>query len=346
MDSSPRQQNSKQEDERPVAGGVGSDAISGLSNNGRKITRHDVKMVQNLIERCLQLYMNKNDVVNTLLEQARIEPGFTSLVWQKLEKENVEFFKAYNLRLTLKEQIDRFNQLLVHQCQLMHYPASQDFPSHQNGDAQVPVTGLPAEPSFLQQQSGVPSTCHSQMRQVSSVSDCQVVNGFPASGSFHQLHLNADREAIVDGHSTVTTLPINRSFESEVGGGPASNGRFSLGAVEMAGFSNLDYLPPNSSYAAHMDMMPPHLQDGADGGCDYRGMPVHSFPHIPWNLSFPDLGADLASIGDHGQMENYSGSDILLDSAEEENDMVKEFFVDSVPPSSPQVEEKPDVGEL
>ncbi|CAL1391008.1 unnamed protein product [Linum trigynum] len=342
MDSSPRQQCSKQEDERPVAGGVGSDSISGLTNNGRKISRHDVKMVQNLIERCLQLYMNKNDVVNTLLEQARIEPGFTSLVWQKLEQENVEFFKAYNVRLTLKEQIDRFNQLLMRQCQLMHYPASQDFPSHQNGDAQVPVTGLPAEPSILQQQSGISSMSHPQMHQVSSLSDCPVVNGFPASGSFHQLHLNASREMIMDGNTTVTAIPLNQSLESEVGGVPASNGRFSLGSVEMAGFSNLDYLPPNASF----NMMPPHLQDGAEGGCDYRGMPVHSFPHIPWNLSFPDLGADLASIGDHGQMENYSGSDILLDSADEENDMVKEFFVDSVPPSSPQIEEKPDVGAL
>lgn len=35
--------------------------------------------VQNLIERCLQLYMNQKEVVDTLLEQAKIEPGFTEL---------------------------------------------------------------------------------------------------------------------------------------------------------------------------------------------------------------------------------------------------------------------------
>ena len=35
--------------------------------------------VQNLIERCLQLYMNRDEVVKTLLTRARIEPGFTSL---------------------------------------------------------------------------------------------------------------------------------------------------------------------------------------------------------------------------------------------------------------------------
>lgn len=35
--------------------------------------------VQNLIERCLQLYMNQKEVVETLLDQAKIEPGFTEL---------------------------------------------------------------------------------------------------------------------------------------------------------------------------------------------------------------------------------------------------------------------------
>lgn len=35
--------------------------------------------VQNLIERCLQLYMNQKEVVDTLLYQAKIEPSFTEL---------------------------------------------------------------------------------------------------------------------------------------------------------------------------------------------------------------------------------------------------------------------------
>ncbi|GJS99233.1 RNA-directed DNA polymerase, eukaryota, reverse transcriptase zinc-binding domain protein [Tanacetum coccineum] len=35
--------------------------------------------VQNLIKRCLQLYMNKDEVVKTLLNRARIDPGFTDL---------------------------------------------------------------------------------------------------------------------------------------------------------------------------------------------------------------------------------------------------------------------------
>ncbi|XP_022842167.1 uncharacterized protein LOC111365881 isoform X4 [Olea europaea var. sylvestris] len=76
-------------------------------------------MVQNLIERCLQLYMSQKEVVSTLLRQAKIEPGFTELVWQKLETENQRFFEAYYLRLLVKEQILRFNQLLERQVELM-----------------------------------------------------------------------------------------------------------------------------------------------------------------------------------------------------------------------------------
>jgi hypothetical protein len=38
-----------------------------------------VLQVQNLIERCLQLYMNQKEVVDTLSFQAKIEPSFTEL---------------------------------------------------------------------------------------------------------------------------------------------------------------------------------------------------------------------------------------------------------------------------
>ena len=38
---------------------------------------------------CLQ-----NEVVSILQQQAKIEPGFTQLVWQKLEEQNPEFFRS------------------------------------------------------------------------------------------------------------------------------------------------------------------------------------------------------------------------------------------------------------
>ncbi|XP_073005134.1 uncharacterized protein [Typha latifolia] len=48
----------------------------------RKVSRQDIQLVQNLIERCLQLYMNQKEVVDTLSFQAKIEPSFTELVHQ------------------------------------------------------------------------------------------------------------------------------------------------------------------------------------------------------------------------------------------------------------------------
>ncbi|XP_078174616.1 uncharacterized protein LOC144568223 isoform X3 [Carex rostrata] len=57
-----------------------SGSLSVVSSDNRKVSREDIELVQNLIERCLQLYMNKGEVVRTLSTRARIEPGFTTLV--------------------------------------------------------------------------------------------------------------------------------------------------------------------------------------------------------------------------------------------------------------------------
>ncbi|XP_076925528.1 uncharacterized protein LOC143588398 [Bidens hawaiensis] len=90
----------------------------------KKVSPQDLQLVQNLIERCLQLYMSQKEVVSTLLHQAKIEPSFTELVWQKLEEENQDFFKGYHLRLILKDQILKFNKLLQTQAELMSQIAS------------------------------------------------------------------------------------------------------------------------------------------------------------------------------------------------------------------------------
>ncbi|CBI31827.3 unnamed protein product, partial [Vitis vinifera] len=111
--------------EAPVADS-GSICIS--SNDSRKVSREDIELVQNLIERCLQLYMNRDEVVKTLLSRARIDPGFTTLVWQKLEEENADFFRAYYIRLKLKKQIILFNHLLEHQAHLTNYHVSPKVP--------------------------------------------------------------------------------------------------------------------------------------------------------------------------------------------------------------------------
>lgn len=130
-------QQNNQTTEAPLAD---SGSISASSNDSRKVSRQDIELVQNLIERCLQLYMNRDEVVKTLLTRARIDPGFTTLVWQKLEEENADFFRAYYIRLKLKKQILLFNHLLEHQYHLMKYPVPQKVPlaPMQNGIHPMP----------------------------------------------------------------------------------------------------------------------------------------------------------------------------------------------------------------
>lgn len=79
-----------------------------------------MQLVQSLIEKCLQLYLNQAEVITALRIQSNIEPGFTALVWHKLEEQNPLFFRAYNIRLRIKEQIAAFNYLVSQQAQLVN----------------------------------------------------------------------------------------------------------------------------------------------------------------------------------------------------------------------------------
>ncbi|KAL4169359.1 hypothetical protein KRP22_010279 [Phytophthora ramorum] len=79
---------------------------------------NDILRVQNLIERCLQQYLSKNDILIMLKEQANVDPAFANVVWQKLEEQNPTFFRAYGLQLQLKEQIIAFNYLVGQQKEM------------------------------------------------------------------------------------------------------------------------------------------------------------------------------------------------------------------------------------
>ena len=111
----PPQQAATTAQQQDIGGAVPPHTVgSGEGQRGqqRMISALDIQLVQNLVERCLQLYMNQREVVSILQQQAKIEPGFTGLVWQKLEEQNPDFFTAYYARLRLKDQIVVFNQLV------------------------------------------------------------------------------------------------------------------------------------------------------------------------------------------------------------------------------------------
>lgn len=79
----------------------------------------DLEVVRKLIERCLQLHLSRKEAVNVLSKEANVLPSITEILWQRLEEENQEFFEVYHIRLALKEQIQRFNDLLKQQALLM-----------------------------------------------------------------------------------------------------------------------------------------------------------------------------------------------------------------------------------
>ncbi|KAF8101951.1 hypothetical protein N665_0201s0245 [Sinapis alba] len=73
-----------------------------------------IHMVQHMIEKCLIFHMSKEECVEALSKHANVTPVITSTVWKELEKENKEFFKAYEERQSKKEQMseEETNQMI------------------------------------------------------------------------------------------------------------------------------------------------------------------------------------------------------------------------------------------
>ncbi|XP_057496881.1 uncharacterized protein LOC130781639 isoform X2 [Actinidia eriantha] len=330
--------------EPPVAD---SGSISSSSHDNRKVSREDIELVQNLIERCLQLYMNKEEVVKTLLNRARIDPGFTTLVWQKLEEENADFFRAYYIRLKLKKQIILFNHLLEHQYHLMKYPVAPKVPLApiQNGIHPMQVNNLPMGYPVLQQPP-IPATGQPHLDSMGcGISRCHVVNGVPATGNFHPIRMHSGNDCAAD---VPLVIPPSSAMSDMAVSPPsvASTGHFPFTASEISGMgvdtSALDTAFTSDVTSSVGLLLPP------DNGAGNSRDSLRSLAQIPWNFSLSDLTADLSNLGDLGALGNYPGSpflpsdsDILLDSLEPD-DIVEEFFVDSAPgpPNSQSDEER------
>ncbi|KAL5160832.1 hypothetical protein HKD37_07G018247 [Glycine soja] len=341
-------------------------SASATSNDSKKVSRQDIEFVQNLIERCLQLYMNKDEVVKTLLTRAKIDPGFTTLgrhlkvsvmpfmycivnLWQKLEEENADFFRAYYIRLKLKKQILLFNHLLEHQYHLMKCPMPAKVPLApiQNGIHPMPVNNLPMGYPVLQQPP-MPATGQPHIDSMGcGLSSCHVVNGVPASGNFHPIRMNSGNDMMMD-HSAPDMVPVippngTMSSVSEMPVSPtsvASSGHFPFTASEIPGMG-ADTSALDTAFTSDVASSV-GLQLAADGG---NGI-SRSLDQIQWNFSLSDLTADLPNLGDLGALGNYPGSpflpsdsDILLESPDQQ-DIVDDFFVNSEPPCSQSDEEK------
>ncbi|XP_073312237.1 uncharacterized protein [Primulina huaijiensis] len=287
--------------------------------------------------------MNKDVVVKTLLNRARIDPRFTNLVWQKLEEENPNFFRAYYIRLKLKKQIISFNNLLAHQHHMMKYPVSPKVPlaPMQNGIHPVPANNLPVGYPVMQQ----PSLAATGKPHIDPmgypITSCHIVNGIPAPGDHLPVPMNPGNDTAMDtyGADVSPIMPPSNSIPSmsDMPVSPtsvSSTSHFPFTASEISGMevdtSALD-TAFTSDVASSVELhLPP--ENRAENSRDFLG----SLDHIPWNFSLSDLTADLSNLEDLGALGNYPGSpflasdsDILLDSAEQDDIGVEEFFVDS-----------------
>jgi uncharacterized protein (TIGR01589 family) len=340
---------SDQQNNTPETPAVDSGSVSISSNKNRSITREDIEVVQNLIERCMRLYMNRSEVVNTLSSRARIEPGFTTLVWQKLEEENADFFRAYNIRLKLKQQILLFNDLLEKQCQLMYpTPAEVPYTPMQNGFHHMPVNNLPMRYSVLQQQHSSPYVDQPPSNFVGSMPSYHVVHGVPSPGNIHPMQISSGKNMVMDRSAVDTVLAIPTcAIKLENPSSPASlasNGQFPFTPSEISGL-RMDTSVIDSTYSSHLEN-----SEELQLGPDVTGQPKEFLQLLgqnPWNPSLSDVTADWSNLQDFEALGNFSvppllsDADAFLDSPEQK-DMVEDFFVDAVPGAgSPSEEEKP-----
>ncbi|XXG41438.1 hypothetical protein AAC387_Pa01g1893 [Persea americana] len=281
------------------------------SGEVRRVSRQDIQLVQNLIERCLQLYMNQKEVVHTLLIQAKIEPGFTELVWQKLEEENREFFKAYKLRLMVKEQIMVFNKLLEQQVELMKKirPA---------GSAALPVSNGSHNFSVQQQQN---LSCYSMEQTLTHGSDNMhhpmhpsraIMNG---GSSMHQSMRISDDTSV---HSGTMDLSPNMLL-AQNSGMDMLRGMNGMAIKSEPSYSN----SPVYMFGADGNVLDSRPTVGEASAVSFNGTESNSQPltespleadigflgQIPRNFSLSDLTAGFSQSSEI--LENYYRSPFL-----------------------------------
>lgn len=294
-------------EQKSCASDAQTDSGSSCSSHGcKKVSHEDIELAQSLIERCLQLYMTQDEVVAILVNRAKLEPGFTKLVWKRLEDENAEFFKAYYARLKLKKQIVLFNLLLERQHHLMKLREPHDvMPSHiHNGLQHMSGGAVNSAMGYLPRQQ--PCISYNGCTHVESLqyggSSYMVVDGVPAPGSYYPVQMVAadvgtpgdiKQEMALSCPSTESThhdvdpMTFDAPFQSN-----------------MCGTEGMQ-LAPDDGVGKFLDNPNPHLT------ADFS--------------NFKDIGA----LGhDPSSLFSLSDIDTLLNSPDDQCDIVDHFIVD------------------
>lgn len=315
------------------------------SGSVRRVLPKDIQLVQNLIERCLQLYMNEKEVVETLLDQAKIEPDFTSLVWQKLEEENQEFFKAYYLRLMVKHQIMEFNKLLDQQARLMHqmHPSgvaplttsngSHIPPMHQNsacytsehvGPAMKPenmhhVVGSCLPNAFTNGGSSMHTSMHNAVEMSAHAGRLDAPQNMLSTQNSNMGLMQGINGGIIKSEvGGMIKSEVGRMIKPEVGGVIKSEVGYSSSSPYLFGADNnvLEGRPNiGDASVAHFSTVDSNSQALNDSLLDMDTSSFGFLGQIPRNFSLSDLTADFSQSSDI--LESYSRSPFLAPDAED-----------------------------
>ncbi|KAG8371760.1 hypothetical protein BUALT_Bualt13G0121800 [Buddleja alternifolia] len=269
---------------------------------GRKLSSQELQLVQNRIEHCLQHYMNKKEVGNTLFMQDNIEPGFTELVWQRLEQENPEFFEAYYLKLLVKDQIMEFNRLLSEQAELMR---------------QIGLSGLSpvlaSNGSHVSPTQHISTSCAAQnARPLRTDDHLPQANVFLNCGSSIQSCVQGTVDRPVHSRKIDVSPNMFLSQNSNVGLAQAMNGKIikTEGGYAAGGSSRFDFSPPGNfmesralmgdasvSSFSSVDSNAQHINDTLLDGGDASTFGF--FTQIPQSFNnLPELAADFTTSPD------------------------------------------------
>ncbi|KAL4304500.1 hypothetical protein GQ457_10G010530 [Hibiscus cannabinus] len=262
---------------------------------GRRVSRQDIQLVQNLIERCLQLYMTQKEVVETLLAQAKIEPGFTELVWQKLEEENREFFQAYYLRLMVKQQIMEFNKLLEQQVRLMDQ-------IHSTGVSSISNSNGPQMPLMAQN-----SSCYAPENTGPDLKQEDMHH--PMGSSLPNVFTNGSSSLHAGIHAPID-LPTHASrIDAQPGMLSTQNSNMGL----MQGM-NGKMIKPEAGYSASSAYMFGAESNVLEARPTIGDTSFSTVESSTQPLNEPLLDADISSFGFLGQIpRNFSLSDLTAD---------------------------------
>ncbi|KAG6483215.1 hypothetical protein ZIOFF_059857 [Zingiber officinale] len=199
------------------------------------------------------------------------------IVWQKLEEENSDFFRAYYIRLKLKKQIILFNQFLKHQYHLMKFPIS-------------PKIGYPVF------QPPIPDTLQLHIGPTSfGLPSCQANNGTLAPGTSHPGQMNNDEpsKAAVASACRCKAMP--------------SMPEMAATPEPVASNDHLRFVPPEIPMGP--DASAADTTFTSDIDLEFSRDSLRSLG-INWNFSLSNLTTDLTNLGELGDTGDYSGSPI------------------------------------